>query len=169
MDVDVNELISLANRHPRVNILNPGCGVGGHCIPVDPWFIVNNANGKAKVIEQARRTNDYKAFWVIEKIRNEILVFEKKNKKKPVIACMGLTYKPNIDDLRQSPALFITEKLIYYGYKILAVEPNIKKHKNFEVIECQNAVQNADIIVILVDHKEFKDLSHDNCLNFSCI
>ena len=90
MDIDVRELISLSNRHPRVNILNPGCGVGGHCISVDPWFVVDRANGKAKMIEQARRTNDYKANWVVEKIKNKALEFENKNGRKAKIACMVL-------------------------------------------------------------------------------
>ena len=112
MDIDVRELISLANRHPRVDVLNPGCGVGGHCISVDPWFIVDSANGKAKMIEQARRTNDYKADWVIEKIKKEVLIFEKDNGRKATIACMGLAFKPDIDDLRESPALYIAQELV---------------------------------------------------------
>lgn len=167
--IDVSELITLANKHPRVNILTPGCGVGGHCIPVDPWFIVNYSNGKAKLIEQARRTNDHKSVWVIEKIRKECKIFEKKNNKLPVIACMGLTYKPNIDDLRQSPALFITEKLINYGYTVLPVEPNIKKYKSFNIFDCQNALNRADIVVKLVAHKEFNDVIHHNYLDFSSV
>ena len=166
LDIDSRELISLANRHPRVNILNPGCGVGGHCISVDPWFIVDSAKGKAKMIEQARRTNDLKPKWVVEKIKNHALKFEKDNEKKATIACMGLSFKPNIDDLRESPALFITKELIKLGLNILVVEPNIKKHKNFEIINYKKAIKDADIVVFLVGHKEFYNLEVDNKLDF---
>jgi UDP-N-acetyl-D-mannosaminuronic acid dehydrogenase len=166
MDIDVRELISLANRHPRVDVLNPGCGVGGHCISVDPWFIVDSANGKAKMIEQARRTNDYKADWVVEKIKNEALIFEKDNGRKATIACMGLAFKPNIDDLRESPALYITQKLINDGFNVLAVEPNIKNYSGFEIVEYQDAIKRSDIIAMLVAHKEFLDLNIETQLNF---
>jgi UDP-N-acetyl-D-mannosaminuronic acid dehydrogenase len=157
MDIDVGELILLANRHPRVDILNPGCGVGGHCISVDPWFIVNSANGKAKMIEQARRTNDYKADWVVEKIKSEALIFEKENGREATIACMGLAFKPNIDDLRESPALYITQSLINEGLSVLAVEPNIEKYENIEIIKYQDAYERSDIVVMLVAHHEFLD------------
>ncbi|WP_038249447.1 UDP-N-acetyl-D-mannosamine dehydrogenase [Ghiorsea bivora] len=157
LDIDTRELIALANRHPRVNVLNPGCGVGGHCISVDPWFIVDKANGKAKMIEQARRTNDYKADWVIEKVKNAALVFEAKNNKKPVVACMGLAFKPDIDDLRESPALYITKGLIQEGLDVLAVEPNIENHKDLDITAPNLAVEKADIIVCLVAHKGFDD------------
>jgi UDP-N-acetyl-D-mannosaminuronic acid dehydrogenase len=158
-NIDVKELIALANRHPRVNILNPGCGVGGHCISVDPWFIVDSASGKAKLIEQARRTNDYKADWVIEKIKNAALLFENEKGRKPIIACMGLAFKPDIDDLRESPALYITKGLIKSGMDVLAVEPNIKSFQDFDICQADYAVEKADIIVILVAHKEFKLLT----------
>jgi len=166
MDIDVRELISLANRHPRVNVLSPGCGVGGHCISVDPWFIVDGANGKAKMIEQARRTNDYKADWVVEKIKNEALIFEKDNGRKAIIACMGLAFKPNIDDLRESPALYITQKLINDDFNVLAVEPNIKNYSGFKIVEYQDAIKRSDIIAMLVAHKEFLDLNMETQLNF---
>jgi len=166
MDIDVRELISLANRHPRVDVLNPGCGVGGHCISVDPWFIVDSANGKAKMIEQARRTNDYKADWVVEKIKNEALIFEKDNGRKATIACMGLAFKPNIDDLRESPALYITQKLINDGFNVLAVEPNIKNYSEFEIVEFQDAIKRSDIIAMLVAHKEFLGLNIETQLTF---
>jgi len=166
MDIDVRELISLANKHPRVNVLNPGCGVGGHCISVDPWFIIDSANGKAKMIEQARRTNDYKADWVVEKIKNEALIFEKDNGRKATIACMGLAFKPNIDDLRESPALYITQKLINDGFNVLAVEPNIKNYSGFEIVEYQDAIKRSDIIAMLVAHKEFLDLNIETQLTF---
>ena len=125
MDIDVKELIYLANKHPRVNILNPGCGVGGHCISVDPWFIVNSSNGKAQLIEQARQINDFKPDWVLEKIKNALLQFEIKHKKKPTVTCMGLSFKPNVGDLRESPALYIAKKLNEV-MNIASVEPNIK-------------------------------------------
>ena len=157
MDIDVRELISLANRHPRVNVLSPGCGVGGHCISVDPWFIVNSANGKAKMIEQARRTNDYKADWVVEKIKSAALIFEKENGREAVITCMGLAFKPNIDDLRESPALYITQSLIKEGLSVLAVEPNIEKYENIKIIKYQDAYERSDIVVMLVAHREFLD------------
>jgi UDP-N-acetyl-D-mannosaminuronic acid dehydrogenase len=167
MDINVRELISLANRHPRVDILNPGCGVGGHCISVDPWFVVDSANGKAKMIEQARRTNDYKADWVVEKIKNITMKFEKNNGRKAKIACMGLAFKPDIDDLRESPALYITRRLTQEIDNVMACEPNISfdfkhsklgiKNLTFQLVDLNYAIELADIIVVLVSHKEFFD------------
>jgi UDP-N-acetyl-D-mannosaminuronic acid dehydrogenase len=156
--IDVWELRELANRHPRVNILYSGVGVGGHCIAVDPWFIVADAKDEAKLIKTAREVNNYKTEWVIEKIKNEALKFEIENNKKPKIACMGLAFKPDIDDLRESPALYITKRLIAEGLDILPVEPNIKKFDEFEVYDYKEAIKQADIIVFLVAHKEFKSL-----------
>ena len=156
--INVWELISLANRHPRVNILNPGCGVGGHCIAVDPWFIVHAGGDDARLIKTAREVNNHKTQWTIEKIKNAALKFELKSGKKPKIACMGLAFKPDIDDLRESPAVFITRELKNQGFEILAVEPNIKSHKDFEIINYEKAVDIADIVVFLVAHKEFKEL-----------
>jgi len=164
MDIDVRELISLSNRHPRVNVLNPGCGVGGHCISVDPWFIVDSANGKAKMIEQARRTNDYKADWVINKIKNEALSFEKEYNKKPIVACMGLAFKPDIDDLRESPALYITTEL-NKTLNVVVVEPNIKIHDTLKLVPIDEAIE-SDIVVFLVGHKGFCDLRVKNYLDF---
>ena len=153
MDINVRELILLANRHPRVNVLSPGCGVGGHCISVDPWFIVDSANGKAKMVEQARRTNDYKADWVVEKIKNQTLQFEKDNGRVPTIACMGLAFKPDIDDLRESPALYISEKL-NHSLNIVAVEPNIESHHFLQLVPYIEGLK-ADICVYLVAHNQF--------------
>ncbi|WP_191026303.1 UDP-N-acetyl-D-mannosamine dehydrogenase [Salinimonas profundi] len=158
MDIDVYELISLANHHPRVNILQPGCGVGGHCISVDPWFIVNSANGKAKMVEQARRTNDYKSDWVIEKVKNAALQFENQHGKQPIIACMGLAFKPDIDDLRESPALRIAIALDK-ELNIISVEPNVDKVDGLELVD-ESVALDADIVVYLVAHKQFK--SHSN-------
>ena len=166
MDINVRELISLANRHPRVDILNPGCGVGGHCISVDPWFIVDRANGKAKMVEQARRTNDYKSDWVVEKIQNKALVFEKDHGRRPTIACMGLAFKPNIDDLRESPALYIAKKLVNKDCTVLAVEPNIDKYQGLEIVSLKDGLEKSDLVVFLVAHKEFKGIDIKGSLDF---
>jgi len=160
--IDVWELISLTNRHPRVNVLQPSAGVGGHCIAVDPWFIVHAGGDDAKIIRTAREVNTYKTQWAIEKVKNEALTFEKENERVAKIACMGLAFKPNIDDLRESPALYITSELISNGLKILAVEPNIKSFDEFNIVECHEAIKEADIIVFLVAHREFKDIQIDN-------
>ena len=156
--INVWELISLANRHPRVNILSPGCGVGGHCIAVDPWFIVHAGGNDAKLIKTAREVNNYKMQWVVEKIKNVALKFELESGKKPKIACLGLAFKPDIDDLRESPAILVAYDLKQVGFDILAVEPNIKSHKDFEIINYEKAIDIADIVVFLVAHKEFKAL-----------
>lgn len=165
-NINVWELIKLANRHPRVNILQPGAGVGGHCIAVDPWFIVHAGGEMAKMIRTAREVNNYKTEWVIEKIKNAVLQFEIQNDRKAKVACMGLAFKPNIDDLRESPALYIARRLKADGLDILAVEPNIESHKEFEIIEYKEATQKADIVVFLVAHKEFKCLDVNNELDF---
>ena len=165
-DINVWELISLANRHPRVNILQPGAGVGGHCIAVDPWFIVHAGGETAKMIRTAREINTYKTEWVIEKIKNAALKFEAQNGRKAKVACMGLAFKPDIDDLRESPALHITRRLKADGLDILAVEPNIENHKEFEIINYKDAIKQADIVTFLVAHKEFKNLDIKSDLDF---
>jgi len=165
-DIDVWELIALANRHPRVNILQPGAGVGGHCIAVDPWFIVHAGGEDAKMIRTAREVNTYKTEWAIEKIKNTALKFEKENGRKAKVACMGLAFKPDIDDLRESPALYITRRLIADGLDILPVEPNIEDFSEFDIIEYKEAIKKADVVTFLVAHKEFKDLAIDTELNF---
>ena len=156
MDIDIRELIALANRHPRVNILDPGCGVGGHCISVDPWFIVNSANGKAELIRQARITNDYKADWVIEKVKNAALEYEKRQGEKPTISCMGLAFKPNIDDLRESPALYISLEL-NKTQNIVVVEPNVSKSSELHLVTLEKGLD-SDICVYLVAHNQFKGI-----------
>ena len=156
--IDVYELIQLANRHPRVNILTPGPGVGGHCIAVDPWFIASEFPEKAKIIRLSREVNRYKTDWVVEKITNEALRFEKENSRAPVIACLGLAFKPDIDDLRESPALEIAHKINSSEFRVLAVEPNIDKLPGFELVTPEEALQQADIVALLVAHKEFKSL-----------
>ena len=162
LGINVWQLIKLANCHPRVNILQPGCGVGGHCIAVDPWFIVAKDPENAKIIRSARDVNNYKTEWVIEKIKSTAYKFELDNRKKPTIACMGLAFKPDIDDLRESPALTITNKLMQEHLKVLAVEPNIENHNDFEITNYKEAIEKADIIVFLVKHKEFKTLEINN-------
>ena len=157
-DINVRELIWLANRHPRVSILNPGAGVGGHCIAVDPWFIVHAGGDDAKLIKTARQVNMHKSEWAIEKIKNAALKFELQNGRKPKVACMGLAFKPDIDDLRESPALNITKCLIADGIDVVAVEPNIEARKDFEIVDYKKAIEISDIIVFLVGHKEFKGL-----------
>jgi len=157
--INVNELIDLASKHPRVKILKPGPGVGGHCIAVDPWFIVSDFKDDAKIIKQARLTNTYKRDWVIEKIKDAAGSFKKKNKRVAVIACMGLAYKPNIDDLRESPALEIVEELQRMKFKIIPVEPNVSKHGKLVLADAHKAALEADIVVFLVAHKAFEKIS----------
>jgi len=154
--IDVWELIRLANRHPRVNILQPGTGVGGHCIAVDPWFIVHEGGDDAKLIRSGREVNTRKTDWVVEKILNEVSHLEQKLGYAPVVACMGLAFKPNIDDLRESPALQVFQRLIAEGLKPLAVEPNLKMHPSLILTSWEEAVEIADLLVYLVAHREFK-------------
>ena len=157
-NVNVWELIRLANKHPRVNILNPGCGVGGHCIAVDPYFILSGYPLESKIIGIAREVNNSKPIWCIDKIQNEIRKFELKNDRKPKVALMGLAFKPNIDDLRESPAKYIIEKIIQNSNDedFFVVEPNISKHSEFRLTDYKTAVEMSDIIVFLVAHNEFK-------------
>ena len=163
-DINVWELISLANKHPRVNILQPGCGVGGHCIAVDPYFIVSDYPMESKIIGTAREVNNYKSFWCAEKIQNEKLQFELKHGRKPSIALMGLAFKPNIDDLRESPAKYIVNKVLQNNNngEYFIVEPNIVEHNVFKLTDHKTAFENADIIVFLVAHDEFKGLTLSN-------
>ncbi len=165
-DIDVWELIALANRHPRVNILQPGAGVGGHCIAVDPWFIVHAGGEDAKMIRTAREVNTYKTEWAIEKIKNEALKFENEHGRKAKVACMGLAFKPDIDDLRESPALYITRRLIAGGLDVLAVEPNVEDFTEFAIVDYKEALEQADVVTFLVAHKEFKGLDIKTNLDF---
>ncbi len=171
-DINVWELIDLANKHPRVNILQPGCGVGGHCIAVDPYFIVADFPVESQIIEKARKINNYKSFWCAEKIKNTNLAFFQKNGRKPTIALMGLAFKPNIDDLRESPAKYIVNKVLQDDNNgdYFIVEPNIVEHKVFKLTNYQKAVKEADIIVFLVAHNEFKtvDLEVDKIVLDFC-
>jgi len=161
MGISVWELIKMANKHPRVDILQPGCGVGGHCIAVDPWFIVHDFPHDAHMIKTARETNDGKPLYVVSKVKEAV-----KDIKNPKIACLGLAFKPDIDDLRESPALEITKMLSDNAeFSILAVEPNVtelpkvlENRKNVEFVSLKSAFVNADVVVVLVKHKEFLDL-----------
>ena len=164
LDINVWELIKLANRHPRVNILQPGPGVGGHCIAVDPWFIVNSAPDEAKLIRTARLVNDSKPIFVLNKV-NQAVQAIRKDVSEVSIACLGLTFKPDIDDLRESPALSIAQKIGSIDFNsILLVEPNIDRipsgfdSENIELTGLERAIKSADIIVLLVDHASFKSM-----------
>lgn len=158
--INVWELIKLANKHPRVNILQPGCGVGGHCIAVDPYFIVSDYPNEAKMIATAREINNYKAFWCAEKIKNTKLQFELAHGRKAKTAIMGLAFKPNIDDLRESPAKYIAQKVLQNSNNEthFIVEPNLEEHNVFKLTDYKIAVAEADIIVFLVTHDAFKNI-----------
>lgn len=159
-DINVWELINLANKHPRVNILQPGCGVGGHCIAVDPYFIVSDYPMESQLIGKARELNNYKSFWVAEKIQNARTEFELKYGRKPIVAIMGLAFKSNIDDLRESPAKYIAQKVLQNsnGDGVLLVEPNLKEHPVYKLTDYKDAYEKADIVAFLVAHDEFKEL-----------
>ena len=161
-DINVWELISLANKHPRVNILNPGCGVGGHCIAVDPYFILSNFPKESQMIGKSREINNYKSLWCIEKISSAKKDFITKNKRDPLIAVCGLAFKPNIDDLRESPALKIAKAIDKTNNNIMFVEPNIDFHEKLKLSSLKYAAEKADIIVFLVGHSEFKELVINN-------
>jgi len=159
-DINVWELIRLANKHPRVNILQPGCGVGGHCIAVDPYFLTADFPMESRMIAQARETNNYKSFWCAEKVKSARLEFELREGRQPAIAIMGLAFKPNIDDLRESPAIHIVERVLQDSgdADMFIVEPNVHEHKVFKLTDYQVAIEKADIVVFLVAHNEFKNL-----------
>ncbi|RHL91599.1 UDP-N-acetyl-D-mannosamine dehydrogenase [Bacteroides intestinalis] len=160
--INVWELIDLANKHPRVNILQPGCGVGGHCIAVDPYFITADFPMESKIIATAREINNYKPFWGAEKVQNTMLKFELEHHRKPCVAMMGLAFKPNIDDLRESPAKYIITKVMQScnNANILVVEPNVKSHNVFKLTDYKEAYEKADIVVMLVAHDPFKTLPY---------
>ncbi len=167
--IDCWELIELANLHPRVNILQPGPGVGGHCIAVDPWFIISSAPDESQLIKTARQINDSKPDWVVEKVRLAVANFLSENVTRTIqsvtISCFGLAFKANIDDLRESPALKIVERLADYKFgRLLAVEPNISSPPRslmgkLELVSAAKALECSDICVLLVDHDEFKRIS----------
>ncbi|MBO7239714.1 MAG: UDP-N-acetyl-D-mannosamine dehydrogenase [Bacteroidaceae bacterium] len=160
--INVWELIELANKHPRVNILQPGCGVGGHCIAVDPYFISSAYPSESRIISEARNINNYKAEWCAEKVRRVMLEFELENHRSPVVAMMGLAFKPNIDDLRESPAKSIASRVLQScnNGNVMVVEPNIEEHNVFKLTNYKTAYESADIVVFLVNHREFAELNY---------
>ena len=161
LDINVWELIKLTNMHPRVNILRPGPGVGGHCIAVDPWFIVHSCPGNTRLIKAARETNNLKPQYVVKKIAKEA-----KKLNHPTISCLGLSYKENTDDLRESPAITIIEELIKLEIGTITLcEPNIKSHKRYNTVDIETSIKESDIIVILVKHKEFRKEYFENLNN----
>jgi UDP-N-acetyl-D-mannosaminuronic acid dehydrogenase len=165
LDINVWELIALANRHPRVNILQPGAGVGGHCIAVDPWFIVDKTPDEARIIRTAREVNDFKPEWVLNQIKaaiTDVMALKPGCTMADVkVACLGLAFKPDIDDLRESPAVAITKKIVQLGCQVLAVEPNIDRlsgqlsRPNLSLDNLSNALREADVVCILVKHRPF--------------
>jgi UDP-N-acetyl-D-mannosaminuronic acid dehydrogenase len=164
LDINVWELIKLSNHHPRVNILQPGPGVGGHCIAVDPWFIISSSPNEAKLIHTARKVNDHKPEFVLKKIY-QLTSKLNKNISELNISCLGLTFKPDIDDLRESPAVLITEKISLMGFKnTFIVEPNIDiiptslNKSNVSLKTLDVGINQADIIILLVDHTVFKSM-----------
>lgn len=168
LDINVWELIRLANRHPRVNVLQPGPGVGGHCIAVDPWFIVSKTPEEARLIKTAREVNDGKPLWVVDKVKSCVAELLKDNPSKTAnditIGCFGLSFKPDIDDLRESPAVSIIRAIAgLHSGSVLAVEPNIKElpcsfGDTFQLVALKEGLAESDVVVLLVDHKEFKEV-----------
>jgi UDP-N-acetyl-D-mannosaminuronic acid dehydrogenase len=155
--ISVWEVIRLANRHPRVKILSPGPGVGGHCIAVDPWFIVAGDPSHAQLIRAAREVNDHKPHWVVERVKACAAQV-----REPVIACLGLSFKADVDDLRESPALEIVRQLARDGVgELLVVEPHLLEHPEFEIARLETAIERANIVLVLVDHKQFKRVRRD--------
>ena len=170
LEINVWELISLANRHPRINILSPGPGVGGHCIAVDPWFIISKSPHESKLIHCARNVNDNKPIWVVDQVKIAISEFLEASPEKSVadivIACFGLAFKPDIDDLRESPSMYIAQSIAnFHKGRVLAVEPNITElssSESFELVSYQAAESTADIAILLVDHIEFQNAGKPN-------
>ncbi len=157
-NIEVWEVVALANRHPRVNILNPGPGVGGHCIAVDPWFIVHRSPEYARLIRTAREVNDHKPEWVLERVRKQAIKF-----KKPIIGCLGLAFKADVDDLRESPAMDIVRHLQKENIgQLLICEPNLKSHSEFNLVSVDDVLKEADIVLLLVDHKPFRKITATN-------
>ena len=165
LDINVWELIALANRHPRVNILTPGAGVGGHCIAVDPWFIVDSCPEQAKIIRAAREVNDAKPQWVLGRVKEALEFYHQRHpdakRSDLTVACLGVAFKPDIDDLRESPALGIAEQVAALGCQLQVVEPNIEalpkklQQPNVELKTLEEALTQADVICVLVKHKPF--------------
>ena len=163
LNINEHELISLANKHPRVNILNPGCGVGGHCIAVDPWFIAAAFPEKTPLIQTSRRVNITKSEWVVNRIFIKLNEIKKDIKRDPKVTCLGISYKPDIDDFRESPALFIVENLVELKVNLKVCDPYISHHKDLNFISVEDIFLESDLIVLLVAHSCFKKLNFKNC------
>ena len=158
LNINELEVIKFANKHPRVNILNPGCGVGGHCIAVDPWFIASQFPEETKLIQASRNVNLTKTKWVVNSIIKKSIELKKKFNKEIVIGLMGLAFKPNVDDLRESPAYFIAKELVRLDMKILGYEPNIENCQDIKLSNLSKINKDVDLAVFLVAHKEFFNL-----------
>ena len=167
-EIDIWEVIKLANHHPRVNILDPGAGVGGHCIAVDPWFIVHQNQIKSRLIRTAREVNTSKTDWVIEKVKKAAEDFHTETGSVPKITCLGLSYKPNTSDMRESPALKIVLAINALKYETEVIEPNISFHAEVNIQPVETLRSDNDIIVVLVKHKEFMDAAFLNKLK-NCV
>ncbi len=158
LGINVRELIRLANHHPRVNVLQPGCGVGGHCIAVDPWFIAAAAPHCTPLIQAARHVNDGKSRWVIEQVQARAAALEDLLGRQARIGCLGLAFKPDVDDLRESPALHIATELLVAGFNVLACDPNLADHPTIKLHALDQVLAEADLLVFLVAHNSFKGL-----------
>ena len=158
LDINVRELIWLANHHPRVSVLQPGCGVGGHCIAVDPWFIADAAPHCTPLIQAARRVNNGKSRWVIDQVQARAVALEDQLGRPARIGCLGLAFKPDVDDLRESPALHIATELLVAGLDVLACEPNLHDHPTIKLHPLEHVLTGADLLVFLVAHSPFKGL-----------
>lgn len=158
-EINILKLIHLTNKHPRVNILQPGPGVGGHCIAIDPWFIISQHKFLSNLMRTAREVNLKKTEWVIDKILESCFIFKKEKGRNPIIACFGVTFKADIDDIRESPSLHIIETLNKKGFETIVVDPNIKFLHNLNLIDYKQAVSLGDIFIFLVKHKEFININ----------
>ena len=167
--INVWDLIKLANHHPRVNILQPGAGVGGHCIAVDPWFIVAHDPENARIIKSAREVNNRKTDWVINQIKIAAADSVVRTGRDPKIVCLGLAFKPDIDDLRESPAVHIAQALLSQGYDLVAVEPNVEEDDRFTLIELDDAIKSGDVLVVLVKHRQFIDAEKSGKFSKACV
>jgi UDP-N-acetyl-D-mannosaminuronic acid dehydrogenase len=156
--IDVWELIRLANHHPRVNILSPGTGVGGHCIAVDPWFVVASDPENSRLIKTARKVNLGKTQWVIDQIKSASKEAEAALGRPPRIACLGLAFKPDIDDIRESPAVEVVRALEGVGHELLVVEPHLERSEAFRLVGLETALRDADVVAILVNHRAFQSV-----------
>lgn len=158
LDVNVRHMIRLANHHPRVNILQPGSGVGGHCIAVDPWFIASQVPDCTPLIQTARRVNDHKRDWVVEQIKLRTAAIAESLDRPPKVGCLGLAFKPDVDDLRESPAFYITSQLLNACVHVLACEPNLSSHPSIKLYSLDEVLAEADLLVFLVAHSQFRHL-----------